>query len=308
MRLEDLRGGHVGDVTLWLGGGAGFPATFHHHAQAANWHTVNSLLRFAGQDVDAAVDHQIGIVEWWRTVESLVSLLTWLANVEDKAGLRPGGSVPPPQMDADVLTRWSGISRWFSDGSHSADKWLTGAVSELRDFRNSLEHAARSSSRARRHSRLSALPVVSNLADLMEAMAICICASHFVQSVVPDVDLMPQVLVPSREHAFFEPLDTVAIALLFPLYQRTLGARGLTSDVELYPPPERLRGHAVIQARMLIRFSDEHDQPPLNSQIDPWNEFEQWASSRPDVPSPGQFRLPGYSHSNFEVRTIPRHP
>lgn len=43
MRLEDVRGIHVGDTVLLLDGAHWIPAAFHDHAVQAQWHTINSL-------------------------------------------------------------------------------------------------------------------------------------------------------------------------------------------------------------------------------------------------------------------------
>jgi hypothetical protein len=73
-----------------------------------------------------------------------------------------------------VLDRWSAIGRWFSEASDCAPKETTERIKELRDFRNSFEHASRQATITVRASRLGAVPAHANLSDAMEAMAICI--------------------------------------------------------------------------------------------------------------------------------------
>lgn len=297
MKLEDLRGLQVGDVGM-LVENAYIPAAFHHHAQVATWHTVQSILRLAGATPNSLADEKIGIVEWWRTIESLIALIHLVAVTEHGRGLRPHVS-PPARPDASVLRKWASIARWFSEGTHSAPSWLTGVVTELRDFRNSFEHSTRSAARPRPASRLAEAPATANLADLMEAMAICEAAAQFVRRTIRGVDLMPQVFVPSHEHAMFEPLDVVAREALFPLLKTALSSRGLSTRIEPYKSPGRLAGVSVIGAAIQVRTHDVRPLPDVLEPIDAVRSLNTWAKGRPALPGPDEFRVPAY---NFEER------
>ena len=215
-RLEDLRGPHIGDTALILPDGETVSAAFHDHASQAQWHTINCLMRVAGQQVDGVVDERIAVVEWWRTVEGLVALAHLVAMYESEAGLRSElPRVTTSQRDG-VLERWSAIARWFSEAKDAAPKATTGRVRELRDFRNSFEHASRENAIEVRVSRLAIIPARANLADAMEAAAICVEAAAVLRHVIRGADLMPQCIVPSSHHLFYVPLDTLAGELLFP--------------------------------------------------------------------------------------------
>jgi hypothetical protein len=72
MRLEDLRGRRVGDIVMFLDGAPLVPAAFHDHTQQAQWHTINSLIRRAGNSTDGVANECIAVVEWWRTIESRI--------------------------------------------------------------------------------------------------------------------------------------------------------------------------------------------------------------------------------------------
>lgn len=154
MRLEDYRGLHAGDVAAWWGGNDVVLASFHHHATQAHWHTVNCLLRLSGAPVDGVASDVIGVVEWWRTIESLTALLYEIAVREGEAGLRPHRH-PLQRRQLDAIKKWSAVASWYSEGRDAPPSEVTGRLAELRDFRNSFEHTSRTASQARRHSRLS---------------------------------------------------------------------------------------------------------------------------------------------------------
>jgi hypothetical protein len=229
VRLEDLRGLHVGDTAMFVGrDGPPLAAAFHHHAEQGQWHTVNCLLRLGGNPVDGVANERIAVVEWWRTVESLVALIHLVALSESADGFRPQQPRLRGSNRDAFLDRWSAIARWFSESTDSAPKAVTQRVSELRDFRNSFEHASRLAVIEARHSRLGTVPAHANLSDAMEAMAICIEASSVLRFIVRGLDLMPQCVVPSKEHVFYVPLDRLAADLLFPQYHRVVDGSPLT--------------------------------------------------------------------------------
>lgn len=297
MRLEDLRGPHIGDTALVLPDGGTISAAFHDHASQAQWHTINCLMRVAGQQVDGVADERIAVVEWWRTVESLVALAHLVAMHESDTGLR--GELPrvtTSQRDG-ALERWSGIARWFSEARDSAPKATTGRVRELRDFRNSFEHTSRENAIEVRFSRLATIPASANLADAMEAMAICAEAAGVLRHVIRGADLMPQCIVPSAHHLFYIPLETLAAELLFPQYERVVAALGLTTDVVPYPTPGVLRGESLVAPRVAIKAHPGPEDMLLSDTFDLWPEFETFAETRPELPLSNQGRLPDYVRS-----------
>jgi len=295
MRLEDFRGGRVADLALQVDGSAGMmPCAFHHHAQQAAWHTVNGILRFADEAQDGRVDEQIGVVEWWRTVESQISLLHLLSQDEHQAELRSSDR-GPAKLDARIATKWASVSSWYSDGRQSAPAKLTGLLTDLRDFRNSFEHSSRTDERQRSHSRLAAKPAEANLADLMESVAICVAVCQWTRYLLPTADLMPQVWSPTADGGVvFAPLDKVAAECWFPVYSSTLQARGMTSDVEMYPEFGHIAGSAVRAARVLIRHEDERPLPPMTNTSAASQQVVDWGAKQPGQPSPTTFVLPDY--------------
>jgi len=296
MLIEDLRGDRAGDSALILPGDQRVPAAFHNHATQAHWHTLNSLIRMGGQRVDNASDVIIGIVEWWRTVESLISLLLSVACTESDLGLRPERNRIDRTARRDVHERWSLIANWFSEGTESAPSELTSLLTELRDFRNSFEHSSRANPVAIRASRLSTQPDHVNEADLMEAMAICVAICQFWRFVLPFNDLMPQVNVPSTTYVMFEALDTQADELLWPFFAEVLDALGLEAEVSPYAFDfGDFSGRSHIQAMMAICFEDKPQRPQLSTPIDPTARFEAYTVARPDLPGPGMFRVPAYT-------------
>jgi hypothetical protein len=294
VNLEDLRGLHVGDVVAWFGGDDLLVASFHHHANQAHWHTVNRLLRLSGSTVDGVASDAMGAVEWWRTIESLVALLYEIGVREGEAGVRPNQRALE-RGNTDVISRWSAVTRWFSEGKDSAPAEVTGRLTELRDFRNSFEHTSRTASRQRRHSRLSPSPAHANEVDLMEAMAICIAACEVVRQVVPQNDLMPQVVVPTEDSFFFEEIDVIAERLIVPIFRECVESRQLTSDFALYDKPPRLMGTALLPVALLVRFQDECPLPPLTRPVDAIARLRGYANSHHRRPRSGEFALPSYS-------------
>jgi hypothetical protein len=293
MRLEDLRGVHVGDAAVYFGDGQLVPAAFHHHAQVAFTHTVNELTRMSGRSVPMSWDSRIGAVEWWRTIEATVALLHRVLLIERQAGVRSGVTDSTDEL-SNVMEKWSAAARWFSGGKHSPPSTLTGLVTELRDFRNSFEHATRAATRDRKHSKLGESPAIANLADLMEAMAICLAACGYFRHVLPGNDLMPQVIAPSQEHVMFEPLDIVAREALFPMYNDLLRVRGLTTEVAPYDSFGHTPGQAVVEVRFVVAHQDDHPLPDPAEPIDVMGVLGAWVETR-DTPEPGTFRLPAYS-------------
>lgn len=292
MNLEDLRGSQVGDVALLFDDSTVVSAAFHYHAQIAFAHTVNELIRLSGQSVPMHWDPRVGSVEWWRVIEGTVALLHRVLLRERESGLRPDLADSTDER-ADVLDKWSAIARWFSNGLHSPPSQLTGLVVELRDFRNSFEHATRASTRTRKHSKLAEAPAAANVADAMEAMAICVAASAYFRYVLPGTDLMPQIVAPSREHVMFEPLDVVAREALFPMYLRLLEARGLGTDISLYNGLGQIRGQALVSTALIVRYEDENSLPDAVQTIDVLSDLGTWVETR-ETPDPGMFRLPSY--------------
>jgi hypothetical protein len=223
----------------------------------------------------------------------LVALLHQVVVRERDAGMRPG-LADSTGADTDIMEKWSAAARWFSGGRHSPPSRLSGLVTELRNFRNSFEHATRMESRKRHHSKLAESPAFANAADLMEATAICTAASGYFRYVLPGNNLMPQVVVPSRDYIMFEPLDVVAREVLFPLFNSVLKERGLTTDVTPYDDFGHTSGMAKTRVRFLVRYEDEKRLPDAAETIKVLGEFTAWADAR-DTPDPGTMRLPSYS-------------
>lgn len=295
MRLEDLRGPLVGDTALFLvPNSEAVPAAFHDHAQQAQWHTINCMVRLSGDRVDGVANERIAVVEWWRTVESLIALVHLVAQLESEGGMR----VNQPRLKANtrdgVLDRWSAIARWFSASTDSAPTAITGRLSELRAFRNSFEHNSRQAAIDIRHSRLGAVPAHANLSDAIEAMAICVEVAAVLRHVLAELDLMPQCLVPSKAHVFYVPLDRLAAGLLVPEYRRVVRALGLETDIELYPWVRPLRGESLLRAAFAIKAHPGSSDVRLQEPLGLWPAFERFANAQPEVPSPDDFRLPDY--------------
>ena len=243
MGLEAFRWFHTGDVAAVFAGDDLVPAAFHHHAAQAHSHTVNRLIRLSGDALDGVANDAIGIVECGRTIESLVALLYQVALSESEADLRSESNRLHRDRKVDALQKWSLIASWFSNGTDTAPSEVTGRITELRDFRNSFEHWSRGAA-WRRHSRL-ADPAQANEFDLMEALAIALSGFEFLRHVIPDNDLMPQVVVPTSDSFFFEKLDTLAASVLIPMYSDALSAMHLEPDIFLYDAPRPLRGSAL---------------------------------------------------------------
>lgn len=294
MRIEDLRGPKVADTALVVASGAPRLAAFHHHATQGEWHTLNTLGRVAGLPTDGIANEAMAVVEWWRTVESLVALLHSVAVEEAETGLRPEVSRRPSSTRNDsVVDRWSGICAWFSNATRSAPSSTTGLLTELRDFRNSFEHASRESACVMKHSRLASTPAHANVADAMEALAICVLVCDFVRDVLPGVDLMPQVPVHPPFGGFvWAPLDEFAADLAFPIYRHVVSALGLETDIAPYPPSERLRGHALIDAKIVIKAVSDAADFSTEEPLDIGPAFEAFARARS---GDGTVRLPSYA-------------
>lgn len=293
MRLEDLRGFNVGDTALMLPDGSMVAAAFHQHAAQAQWHTVNCLIRSSGDPVDGVADERIAVVEWWRTIECIIALVDMVAFLESEAGLRE--SQPRHTQADNALQRWGAIAKWFSEATYSSPSQTTGRISELRDFRNSFEHYSRSDVIKTQHSRLATVPSHANLADAMEAMAICIEASAVIRHVLTGLDLMPQVLAPSKNHVFYIPLDELATELLFPVYRRLVSRLGLGSDVAMYPSPTKIAGKSLIDLRIVIKGEPNEHDVRCDESIGVWAKFERFAESHPNCPTSDRFGVPGYS-------------
>jgi hypothetical protein len=295
MRLEDLRGPHVGDSVLFLPAGEEpVTAAFHHHAEQAQWHTINCLVRLAGHPVDGVANEPIAVVEWWRTAESLIALIHVVALLESEHGLRPEQPRLTGSKRDGALDRWSAIARWFSGATDSPPKDVTRRLGELRDFRNSFEHASRHATVHIKSSRLGSVPAHANLADAMEAMAICIESASVLRYVLGGLDLMPQCVVPSRQHVFYVPLDELASELLFPQYRRVVAALGLESDVALYPTPSPLRGRSIAEPAVGIKALPDRTDVHLEEALDLWAASEEFVGSRPNLPTADQFGVPRY--------------
>jgi hypothetical protein len=295
VRLEDVRGMYVGDIALVLEPSSDpLAAAFHDHAQQAQWHTLNCLLRLGGVSIDGVANERIAVIEWWRTVESMIALVYHVACFESDHGLRQTQPRLRTSMRDGVLDRWSAIPRWFSGATESPPKPVTRRLAELRDFRNSFEHSSRQNTVDVKYSRLGAVPAYANLADAMEALAIAVEVASVLRNVLTGLDLMPQALVPSREHVFYVPLDRLASDLIFPQYSRVLGEQDLTSDVSLYPTPNPLSASSIIQPMMIIKAQPEAHDPQPSRPVGMWDAFEAFASSEPGRPGPEQFGIPRY--------------
>jgi hypothetical protein len=297
MRLEDLRGFQVADVALQVSGSDTlFPCAFHHHAEQAAWHTINAILKLGGESQDGRVDERIGVVEWWRTLETLISLLHLISEEErnERASIRLTDKRPTD----DIIAKWSWVTRWFSDRRQPLPSRLTGLVQDLRDFRNSFEHNSRTRERPRSHSRLASKPADANLADLMEAVAICVATIQWIRYLLPSVDLMPSVWTPTaHDDVVFERLDVLAKECWFPAFQSALKGRGLTSDVAPYDDHGSTIGSALWDARVLIRYEDERPLPPSSGDGAIRTQVIQWGAERPRQPSEDTFLYPDYARA-----------
>jgi hypothetical protein len=270
-------------------------AAFHHHAAQAQWHTLNSVLRIAGQRVDGVVSEAIAVAEWWRTIESLISLLLLVAARESDLGVRGEQAVLVGSHKDDVVKRWSAIAGWFSDRSDSAPKRTTSLLKELRDFRNSIEHASRHSTIKIEHSRLGTLPAGANLADAMEGMAICVLACDFLRFILPTFDIMPQVVAPSRRHVFYVGLDVLASEIAFPAYAQLVRELGMTTDIAPYTTGRHLRGEARLAAALVVKAQPDANDLAVVNPVDLWPGFEAFTESRPVIPSEAEFGIPRYT-------------
>lgn len=295
MRLEDLRGLQVGDSALVLQPGATpFTAAFHHHAEQAHWHTVNCVLRLGGDRVDGVADVRIAAVEWWRTLESLIALVHRVAILESDLGLRVHLPRVTSSNRTTALDRWSAIARWFSEGTASAPKAVTQRIVELRDFRNSFEHASRETEISVRASRLGTRPGHANLSDAVEAMAICIEAASIIRGTVTGLDLMPQCLVPSHLHVFYDALDHIAEKAVMPQYRHLVRALGVTSEIQLYPTPAQLPGSSLLEPAFILKAQPGPEDIRVTKPLDLWSALEAFADKHPDRPGAEEFRVPSY--------------
>jgi hypothetical protein len=295
MRLEDLRGPHVGDSAMVLqSAGQPLAAAFHHHAEQAQWHTLNCLVRLSGSRVDGVANERIAVVEWWRTIESLIALVFQVAILESDLNIRKHRPRLNTTKRAGVLDRWSAIANWFTEATASAPGDVTQRVVELRNFRNSFEHATREAAIDVHASRLGTLPAHANLSDAMEAMAICVEASSVIRGIIKGADLMPQCVVPSKRHVFYVGLDIMAEHLVMPQYRRLVRALGLTSDVDLYPAPPPLPGASILRPAFVVKAEPGPEDVELTAPIDLWSAFEAFAEAQPGRPGPGRFGLPRY--------------
>ena len=294
MRLEDLRSLLVGDSVLFAPDEPPLPMSFHEHAEQAQWHTLNAMVRFAGHTTDGVVSERIAVVEWWRTIESLVAMLHHIAVRESELGFRQDLPRLRATGKESFQDKWSAVPRWFGHEQESPAKEVTRLVLELRDFRNSFEHSSRQTHVDIRHSRLGSVPAHANLSDAMEALAICLLAMQVLRYVVSDHDLMPQAVVPSQQHAFFVPLDRLAGGLVFPTYHWLLKEAGLCSDVAPYADARPLSGRTMLRVNSYIKAHPDRADTQVGAPVDIWRRFEEFAAQQPEIPPPGAFRLPAY--------------
>jgi hypothetical protein len=251
----------------------------------------------AGNRTGGLVNERIAVVEWWRTVESLVALIYLIAVEESRTGLRTGQPRLDPKSRPEFNDKWNALARWFSQGKDSSPKSLTRLVLELRDWRNSFEHSSRHSVLDVKYSRLGTVPAEANLSDVMEAMTICISASAFLRHAIRGLDLMPQVVVPSHRHVFYTPIDVMASDLLFPTYSRVLETLELTSDVQPYPLPRGLLGESLFEPKLAVKALPDGADARSPNALDLWSSFEQFTEAQPTIPQPDMFALPAYHRS-----------
>jgi len=295
MRLEDVRGLQLGDIAMVRQPGEQpLAAAFHHHAGQAQWHSVNCLLRLSGNPVDGVANEGIAVVEWWRTIESLIALVHQVAVLESDLGLRKRRPRLQVTRRQGIIDRWSAIANWFTEATASAPSDVTQRLDELRGFRNSFEHTTRQAAIEVRASRLGTLPAHANFSDAMEAMAICIEASSVIRGIINGADLMPQCVVPSKRHLFYVGLDVMAERLVMPQYRRVVRALGLTSDVDLYPAPAPLPGASILMPAFEVKAEPGPEDVQLTDPLDLWPAFEAFADAQPNRPSPDEFRRPRY--------------
>ena len=186
------------------------------------------------------------------------------------------------------------MTRWFSDGGWSLPSTTTGLLSELRDFRNSFEHASRDASVPAKHSKLGASPAGANISDAMEAMAICVHVCDCVRFVLPGCDLMPEVVPPSRKHRLWVPLDEFAAGVAFPSFQAILDALNLNTDVTPYPAAPRLPGQALTFGALVIKARPDAADLMASQDVDLWPLFESFVARQSPLPDEDQFGLPRY--------------
>lgn len=107
-------------------------------------------------------------------------------------------------------------------------------IEEFKRYRNELFHDRTNDKLMEFHKTVfSGNPMYANQVDVMQAAAIALETYHSFRYVIPNIDLMPQIIVTQKDSFFYAKIDRLYNEVLKPYFLSTLAKHSLTSSLVL---------------------------------------------------------------------------
>jgi hypothetical protein len=271
MKLEDLREDDIGTVLAWFpkfgdNASSKTPLTYPHFSGLAFYDTADQIrqLEFSNWRISQGNATQTSVGMWFISIEAYINTLlriTCLAMGKsfDSFKTKDFGARIKTLLDILEVDRTP-----FYKGPFQR-------LEEFKRYRNELFHDRTDDQPLEfQKTSFSKNPMYANQVDAMQASIIALEVYEAFRYVLPNIDLMPQIMITKASSFFFFPIDRLYNEMLRPYFEATLSKHSLTSSIDLNIEKANLEISPIFQnteIRIIIKaISDSRFDPPVSKQ------------------------------------------
>ena len=235
MKLESLRENDVGSTSAWipkLGNGPESitQLTYPKFAELAFYYSAQQIeqLEFSSQHIQQGNSVQTSVGLWFISVEAYINSILRIACFFSTASSFEDFKTKDLGSRIKALLEILKIDRApFYSGTFQR-------LEEFKRYRNALFHDRTNDKPLDFHkTSFGGNPMYANQVDVMQASVIAIETYSAFRHAIPDIDLMPQIMITKDDSFFFVPVDELYTEVLRPYFEGALAKHSLTSSVTL---------------------------------------------------------------------------
>lgn len=234
MRLEQFRENDIGTTSVWipaLGNGpeAMTRLTYMQFVHLAFYYSAQQIeqLETSTTHINQGNSIQNAVGLWFMSIESYINSILRISCLAKSLSF---DDIKKKDLDPRIKTL-------FDTLEINRTPFYSGVLQKLEEFkryRNELFHDRTNDTPLVFHkTAFGGNPFLANQVDLMQAAVIAVQIFRSFRHVIPQLDLMPQVMITKEDSFFYEKIDNLFDAVLAPYFLRSLSKHSLTSDLDL---------------------------------------------------------------------------
>lgn len=247
--LEDLREDDIGSISAFLPEFEGRVGVYVHltYMQFSKIAFYNSMeqikqLEFSETHIQQGNSIQTTVGAWFLSIEAYLNSILKIACLVNNQSF-------DDIKKKDINQRITELFIMLKIEKKPFYRSTFQKLEEFKRYRNELFHD-RTNDKAIKFKKtlFSANPMYANQVDVMQASIIALEIYHSFRYVIPELDLMPQIVVNKEDSHFYAKVDNLYNEVLKPYFLSTLEKHSLTSSVDLNFNMEALKTSSALSA------------------------------------------------------------